>query len=178
MARSAGWWWPLQGVAVVCERPSVRSLDREGRLHADDGPALAYPGGFSAYFWHGRIVPQWVVQEPTVARIAAEPNVEVRRCAIEALGWARFTDEAGLKLVDECADPGNPGQRLGLYSVPGKTWGAAANVLVCSNGTVDLDGSRHTFGLLVPATVREALGAAAWGYGLTADEYAGLERRA
>jgi len=139
---------------------------------------VAYSEGFSAYFWHGRVVPQWAVMEPTVARIAAEQNVEVRRCAIEALGWARFTEEAGLKLVDECPDPGNQGQRLALYSVPGKVWGTAANVLVCTNGTVDLDGRRHTFGLLVPVTVRDALGAAAWGYGLTAAEYAGLERRA
>lgn len=178
VARSAGWWWPFADIAVVCERPSVRRLDREGRLHAEDGPALAYPGGFSAYFWHGRVVPRWAVLEPTVARIAAEQNVEVRRCAIEALGWSRFTEEAGLTPVDECADPGNAGQRLTLYSVPGKVWGMAANVLVCTNGTVDLDGSRHTFGLLVPVTVRDALNAAAWGYGLTAEEYAGLERRA
>jgi hypothetical protein len=62
--------------------------------------------------------------------------------------------------------------------VPGKLWGTVANVLVCTNGSVDLDGGRHTFGLLVPATVRDALGAAAWGYGLTAEEYAQLERRA
>ncbi|WP_194909200.1 DUF6745 domain-containing protein [Catenulispora rubra] len=178
VARSAGWWWPFRDVAVVCERPSLRKVDREGRLHAEDGPALVYPGGFSAYFWHGRIVPRWAVLEPTVARIGAEQNVEVRRCAIEALGWSRFTDEAGLKLVDECADPGNRGQRLALYSVPGKLWGMAANVLVCTNGTEDLGGGRHTFGLLVPVTVRAALGAAAWGYGLTAEEYAGLERRA
>ena len=178
VARTAGWWWPFQGVAVVCDRPSIRALDREGRLHAENGPALAYRDGFSAYFWHGRIVPQWVVREPTVARIAAEPNVEIRRCAIEALGWSRFTREAGLKLIDECPDPGNTGQRLGLYSVPGKVWGSATNVLVCTNGSPDLDGGRHTFGLLVPATVRNALDAAAWGYGLTAAEYARLERRA
>lgn len=178
VARSAGWWWPFEDVAVVCERPSVRAVDNEGRLHAEDGPALAYRDGFSAYFWHGRVVPQWAVLEPTVARIVAEQNVEVRRCAIEALGWSQFTEEAGLKLMDECPDPGNPGQRLALYSVPGKVWGTAANVLVCTNGSVDLDGGRHTFGLLVPVTVREALGAAAWGYGLTAEEYAGLERRA
>lgn len=178
VARSAGWWWPFEDVAVVCERPAVRALDREGRLHAEDGPALAYPAGFAAYFWHGRIVPRWAVLEPTVARIAAEPNVEVRRCAIEAMGWARFTDEAELTLVDECPDPGNPGQWLSLHTVPGRIWGSPANVLVCTNGSVDLDGGRHTFGLLVPVTVDSALGAAAWGYGLTAEEYAGLERRA
>jgi hypothetical protein len=178
VARSAGWWWPFEDVAVVCERPARRALDREGRLHAEDRPALAFPDGFAAYFWHGRIVPRWAVLEPTPPRIAAEANVEVRRCAIEALGWARFTEEAELTLVDECPDPGNPGQRLSLHTVPGKVWGTPARVLVCTNGSVDLDGGRHTFGLLVPVTVDSALGAAAWGYGLTAAEYAQLERRA
>ena len=178
VARSAGWWWPFEGVAVVCERPTLRALDREGRLHAEDGPALVYPDGFSAYFWHGRVVPRWVVVEPSVERIAKEANVEVRRCAIESLGWSRFTAEAGLKLLDECPDPGNFGQTLSLYAVPTKVWGMPAHVLVCTNGSVDLDGGRHTFGLLVPVTVDTALGAAAWGYGLTAAEYASLERRA
>ncbi|NUP52915.1 MAG: hypothetical protein HOW97_37165 [Catenulispora sp.] len=178
VARSAGWWWPFEDMAVVCERPAVRRLDREGRLHAEDGPALAFPDGFAAYFWHGRLVPRWAVLEPTVARIATETNVEVRRCAIEAMGWARFTDEAELTLLDECPDPGNPGQWLSLHAVPGRVWGTPAHVLVCTNGSVDLDGGRHTFGLLVPATVDSALGAAAWGYGLTAAEYAQLERRA
>ncbi|MFD0637171.1 DUF6745 domain-containing protein [Catenulispora yoronensis] len=178
VARSAGWWWPFEDVAVASERPTVRTLDREGRLHAEDGPALAYPGGLAAHFWHGRVVPRWAVLEPTVARIAAEANVEVRRCAIEAMGWARFAEEAELTLLDECADPGNPGQWLGLHAVPGKVWGTPAHVLVCTNGSPDLDGGRHTFGLLVPVTVGSALGAAAWGYGLTAEEYAGLQRRA
>lgn len=178
VARSAGWWWPFEDIAVVCERPAVRALDREGRLHAEDGPALAYRDGFAAYFWHGRLVPRWAVLEPTVARIASEGNVEVRRCAIEAMGWARFTDEAELTLVDEAPDPGNPGQWLSLHAVPGRVWGTPAHVLVCTNGSVDLDGGRHTFGLLVPVTVDSALGAAAWGYGLSAEEYAQLERRA
>lgn len=178
VARAASWWWPFEDVAVVCDRPAVRSLDREGRLHAEDGPALAYRDGFAAYFWHGRLVPRWAVLEPTVARIAAEENVEVRRCAIEAMGWARFSEEAELTLLDECPDPGNPGQWLSLHAVPGRVWGTPAHVLVCTNGSVDLDGGRHTFGLLVPVTMGSALGAAAWGYGLTADEYAQLERRA
>jgi hypothetical protein len=178
VARSAGWWWPLQDVAVVCERPSVRALDAQGRLHSETGPALGYRDGFSAYFWHGRLVPRWVVSGPTVERIADEPNIEVRRCAIESLGWADFTEEAGLVRVDEAVDPGNSGQILSLHAVPGKVWGTPVGVLICTNGSVDLDGGRHTFGLLVPPTIRTALGAAAWGYGLTEDEYSHLQRRA
>jgi hypothetical protein len=177
-ARSAGWWWPFRDVAVVCERPMAYRTDREGRLHADDGPALAYRNGFSAYMWHGRPVPRWVVHRPTVDRIGAEQNVEVRRCAIESLGWSRFAEEAGLRQVDACPDPGNPGERLTLHDVPRKVWGRAVRVLICVNGTEDLDGGRHTFGLLVPAGMDSAMGAAAWGYGLTAEEYATLQRRA
>lgn len=176
--RAAGWWWPFQDVAVVCERPMAHRTDREGRLHAEDGPALAYRNGFSAYMWHGRPVPRWVVAKPTVERIAAEPNAEVRRCAIESLGWARFAEEAGLRQVDACPDPGNPGERLALHDVPRKVWGRSVRVLICVNGTEDLDGGRHTFGLLVPAGTDSALAAAAWGYGLSAEEYATLQRRA
>jgi hypothetical protein len=178
VAKNAGWWWPLDGVAVVCERPSVAALDQRGRMHSETGPALAYPDGLSVYGWHGRVVPRWVVVEPTAERIGAEANAEVRRCAIEAMGWARFTDQAHLRLIDECPDPGNAGQRLRLYAVPGKVWGTPVGVLVCINGSVDLDGRRHTFGLLVPPNLRSALAAAAWGYGLTGAEYAQLQRRA
>ncbi|MEV2265858.1 hypothetical protein [Nonomuraea africana] len=32
-------------------------------------------------------------------RIAEEPNIEVRRCAIERLGWDVYIERAGLRLV-------------------------------------------------------------------------------
>jgi hypothetical protein len=62
---------------------------------AGDGMALAYPGGWGFHAWHGRRVPAWVIEQPAIERIAAESNTEIRRCAIESLGWDRFTGQAG-----------------------------------------------------------------------------------
>jgi hypothetical protein len=45
VARSAGPWWALNGLAIVSERPLRLAHNPEGRLHADSGPALAYGDG-------------------------------------------------------------------------------------------------------------------------------------
>ena len=41
------------------------------------------------------VCPGWVIAAPSVEAITAEENVEVRRCAIESLGWDRFIAEQG-----------------------------------------------------------------------------------
>jgi len=63
-------------------------------------------------------VPDWVITSPTIDRIKEENNVEVRRCAIERIGWDPYIDQAGLHLVAAVADPGNPGCDLCLYDMP------------------------------------------------------------
>ena len=45
LARSAGPWWALDGLAIVSERPSEIHLDDRGRLHGTDGPAVAWADG-------------------------------------------------------------------------------------------------------------------------------------
>jgi hypothetical protein len=51
---------------------------------------VVFPDGWAVHSWHGTRVPSWVIDGPTVERIAAERNVEVRRCAIERIGWTAF----------------------------------------------------------------------------------------
>ncbi len=180
-AQSAGWWWPHTDFVLVCERPSAIHTEDLGdgrrRLHRADGPAVVWPDGWSLHFWHGTRVPAWVVQAPSVAAIHAESNVEVRRCAIEVLGWDSYLASAGLRLVDTAADPGNPGCMLRLYDVPAEVWGEPARVLLATNGSPERDGSRRRYGLPVPADVDTAVHAAAWTYGLTHDQYTRLVRR-
>ena len=53
LARSAGPWWALDGLAIVCERPLVAHTDDRGRLHAEHGPALAWSDGLEVWAWHG-----------------------------------------------------------------------------------------------------------------------------
>ena len=45
------------------------------------------------------------------------------------------------------------------------------------NGTAEADGSRKRYFLRVPSAMRTAREAVAWTYGLTADQYTGLELR-
>lgn len=180
-AQSAGWWWPDMDFVVVSDRPRlVRTEDLGGgmrRLHSADGPALVWPDGWSLHFWHGTRVPAWVVERPSVAAIHAESNVEVRRCGIEALGWEVYLAEARLRLVDTADDPGNDGHELRLYEVPAEVWGEPARVLLATNGSPERDGTRRRYGLPVPADMDTAVHAAAWTYGLSRDQYAGLARR-
>jgi len=49
MAKYAGWFVPHEKVCWICERPSSILLDANGKLHAEDGPALVYPDGWSLY---------------------------------------------------------------------------------------------------------------------------------
>ncbi|MDU0291711.1 DUF6745 domain-containing protein [Saccharothrix longispora] len=178
LARSCGWWWPREGRCVVSDRPVEVHLERgdDPRPHHDRGPAVLYRDGFALHAWHGTRVPAWVVGDPTPERIAAERNAEVRRCAVERLGWEGFLADAGLVLVATAPDPGNDGQRLRLYDQP-PAWGARQRLLVTVNGSVERDGTHRRYGLRVPAWFDDPVDAVAWTYGLTGDQYALLVRR-
>jgi hypothetical protein len=178
-ALDLGWWWPYPDVAVLTARPDELHRDRQGRPHRTDGPAVVYPDGWTVHAWHGTRVPASLISGTwSVQRILDEPNVEVRRCAIEHRGWDRFIHAAGLAQVGPAVpDPGNPGHTLALYDVPVLILETPARVLLCTNGTVERDGTRRRFGLTVPAHIADPIEAAAWGYGLTAAQYAQARRR-
>jgi len=186
-ANSAGWWWPFHDFVMVCDLPTVLHLEQVGptgwgshRLHCETGPAIAWADGWGLYMWHGVQVPAELIETGwSTDRILQEPNAEVRRCAIERMGWDQFIREANLKQVGSAVpDPGNPGNELALYDVPARIYDEPVRVLLCTNGTVERDGTRRRFGLTVPASIDTPVAAAAWGYGLTADQYATAQRRA
>ena len=182
-----GWLIPLPGAVIAGARPAVLHRDARGDLHNPAGLAVAYPDGWGFCAWHGRRVPGWVIAAPSVEAITAEENVEVRRCAIESLGWDRFIAEAGLVPVTggdgtdlaaaRVPDPGNPGQHLVLYDVPERLWGGRIRLLMCTNGTAERDGTRRRYGLKVPAHISDPVEAAAWTAGLGKDQYARMVRR-
>jgi hypothetical protein len=148
-------------------------------MHCEDGPAIAWADGWALWYWHGTAVPREVIDDTwSTDDILREPNAEVRRCAIERRGWDRFVTDAGLRQIgDSVDDPGNPGCRLALFDVPAQIYGEPVNVLLATNGSVERDGTRRRYGLTTPAHIREPLAAAAWTYGMAADQYAGAEVR-
>ncbi|MGV9456407.1 DUF6745 domain-containing protein, partial [Streptomyces sp. NPDC003635] len=176
VARHAGYWWAFRDYAVLTPRPDFFRRDTEGRLHCADGPAAVWPDGWAIHSWHGRRVPASLTAgrwDP--ARILAEPNVEVRRCAIERMGWSEFIVAAGLRRVG-CPepDPGNPGQWLSLYELPLER--GRVRVLLCTNASVERDGTRRQYGLAVPADTPDATTAAAGLLGLTREQYLTMAR--
>ncbi|MCF6525273.1 hypothetical protein HOY81_19645 [Streptomyces sp. JJ36] len=184
LARSAGWWWPRDRLCVLSERPSAVHTEPlrddahgERRLHRPDGPAVEYADGTRGYALHGTHVPEWVVHDPSVERIHAEPNVEIRRSAIERLGWDTYIRQAGLRRVGRAPDPGNPGGLLDLYDAPRRLLGRPARLLLVVNGSAEADGGRRRYGLTVPDHFDDPVAAAGWTYGLAPEQYARLVRR-
>ncbi|HEX2316930.1 MAG TPA: hypothetical protein VHJ17_24500 [Thermomonospora sp.] len=184
LARSCGWWSPSDDTCVVSERPvAVHTEPTPGgvhgqrRLHREDGMAVRYADGWGLYVLHGTVVPVWVVTEPTPERITAERNIEIRRAAIERIGWDAYITQAGLDLVAVAPDPGNPGCDLHLYDLPEEARGPRARILLAVNGSVERDGHRRRYGLTVPADLDDPVAAAGWSYGLSGDLYARLLRR-
>jgi hypothetical protein len=184
LARSCGWWWPLDEVCVLTERTGAvhtettpDSQHGEVRLHNASGPAVHYPDGWSVHAWHGTAVPGWVIDDPSVERILTERNVEIRRCAIERIGWETYIDRVGMNLIAVAADPGNPGCELRLYELPREPAAGSAHLLLAVNGSVERDGHRRRYGLTVPGHIVDPVSAAGWSYGLTGDQYAQLLRR-
>lgn len=179
-AWSAGYWWAFRDFVVVCDLPTAihtEGPDRLGRLHNESGPAIGWGDGWGVYVWHGTRVPDDLIQIGwDVRRIMSDPSVSVRRCAIERMGWNRFAIDAGLKLVDEAADPANPGQVLRLYTVPRRLLDQRLQILVCTNATGEPDGARRSYGLTVPPDCRSALAAAAWTFDVPESRYAQLAR--
>ncbi|WP_229675692.1 DUF6745 domain-containing protein [Hoyosella rhizosphaerae] len=180
---ATGWWWAFDDVCVMAERPSALhteptpdGIHNERRLHHLDQPALQFLDGNHVFVQHGTIVPDWVVLDPTVERINKERNIEIRRCAIERIGWDRYIETAELELVDRGDDPGNPESQLELHAHPAD-WGRTGRVLLVVNGSRERDGQRRRYGLHVPHWINSALNAAAWTYGLSGTDYAQLVRR-
>ncbi|MET8778113.1 DUF6745 domain-containing protein [Nocardia sp. NPDC050713] len=171
------WWWPDDGVCVVSDPPETLRTETAGDLdrvrpHCADGPAVRYRDGWELYFWHGTRIPEWVITAPTAAAIDRETNIEVRRCAIENLGWPAYLEQAGMRLLATAPDPGNHGSELLLYDLPRNE-----RVLVAVNGSVERDGTRRRYGLTVPGHFDDPIAAAAWTYGLSRAQYSQLLHR-
>jgi hypothetical protein len=167
VARTAGWWWPYERVAVLTERPVALHRDNLGRLHHADGAALAYPDGWSLFAWRGMPIPPEVAAELptlTVERIRAETNAEVRRVMLEHFGFERYLRDSDATKVhsDECGV-------LWQVRIPGDEPLTMVEVI---NSTPEPDGSRRTYFLRVPPATRTAREGVAWTFGLEESQYA------
>lgn len=56
LIQSCGWIFPLDGIALICARPTKLLIDTDDLLHAENEPALQYADGYGFYAFHGKIV--------------------------------------------------------------------------------------------------------------------------
>ncbi|MCT4353304.1 hypothetical protein M5362_09190 [Streptomyces sp. Je 1-79] len=166
VAEHAGWWWPYEKVAVVCERPVELHRDEAGRLDRGDGPALAFRDGFALYAWRGMAVEEEFLAGLgglTPERIRAEENAELRRVMLEYYGYERYLDESGARPVDR--DETGVLWRIELADDEDVV------MVEVVNATPEPDGTFRTYWLRVPpgtATAREGV---AWTFGFDAAAY-------
>jgi hypothetical protein len=170
------WWWPHSSFVVISERPSALHLDRE-RLHHEHGPAVAWPDGYHVYALHGVAVPAGMVEKGwDVRELHRHPNTEVRRAAMDLIGWNDYIEHAGWRLFAKAPDPGNSPHELSLYEDPsGRLQGV--RVLVMTNGSPDRNGEPLRYAETVPDTIDDPVAAAAWQYNCSVDVYRQLRRR-
>jgi hypothetical protein len=160
---------PHQHICWISERTCVVNQDDQSRIHCEDGPAIAYPDGFSVFAWHGTRVPsEWIADKATLnaAKALTHSNIEQRRAACEIVGWDRILDELNATTLNKDSDP-----LVGeLVEVDIPDIGRAKFLRV-------LCGTGRTFALPVPPNMHTALEANAWTYGLEPDFIRNLEVR-
>jgi len=136
------------------------------RLHNENGAALESVVE-RLYFWHGVLVPAFVVVKPewiTTQHIADEANVEVRRIMMERYGYERYLTDIGAKRV-QADDYGE------LFRVSRANDSDLVMVRVV-NSTPEPNGEYKRYMLRVPPQIERAREGVAWSFGLSEGEYA------
>jgi hypothetical protein len=104
LAKCAGWAAPYEHICYVSERHTTLKRDPQGRLHAVDGPALAYPDQWSIYAVRGTHVPaEWITAKDKLdPRLAlTEPNLERRAAVATILGWHKVMGMLKPRVIDD-----------------------------------------------------------------------------
>jgi hypothetical protein len=175
-----GYWFPFEGLCFVSEKPVQIRIDGQGNLHNESGPSMLFGDGYYLWNFHGTTVPREVIEHPELITAKAcleEENAEARRVMCERMGWPRFVEEANLKLVHECPDPGNPPNVLRLYDTPELILDTPVRLLLCTNGTPKPNGEVPQYGITVPQEISVADEAAAWIANVPVEMYRLMQRR-
>lgn len=121
VAKESGLWWPFERAAVLTEHPEILHLDRNGRPHCANGPAIVYRDGWKLYAWHGSLVPLRVIlRDWSLPDLLADHSLdeEGKRCTLERLGWDWILDATDTTPMASIEDPEQPGEHLELCELP------------------------------------------------------------
>jgi len=135
----------------------------DNRLHREDGPAVEWPAGEQYYFWRGTQVPDaWISDRASLdAKTALTwSNIEQRRAACEIVGWHRVLSDLKAKTIDKHHNP-----QIGELVEVNLPDAGKERFLRVQCGTM------REFALPVPPTVKTAIEAQAWTWGIDAKEF-------
>jgi len=166
LAKSAGWFVPCEKMCFISDRHNFLSLDEQGLLHQESGPAVTYPDGWSVYAWHGQRLPEYVIENPekiSAYRIDSHGDDAVRRIMIEKYGL-KYWLELGAQVRHE--------DETGVLYHLERTDGRSETVVKVTNSTPEPDGRFKDYVLRVPPDVMTARDAVAWTFNLSGSGYA------
>jgi len=105
LAENCSWFWPLEGICILTEKPTEIHLNEQGDLHNFNGAALLYPDGWGLYFFNGVDVGEGYANMPvkkfTKNIILKEQNADIRREMIRKIGNEHFIKLLKPKVADE-----------------------------------------------------------------------------
>jgi len=88
-------------MVLASERPVLLTLDGDGRLHNEKGPALVYRDGFAVYALNGVRVPARIATHPASITLdeirRASAGSPYQRVLISRYGVARYARDMGLR---------------------------------------------------------------------------------
>jgi hypothetical protein len=164
-------------------KPTVHCEPGTQRLHHDTRAALE-SDIVNLYFWHGVIVPPFVILRPdliTIAHIDQETNAEIRRVLIERYrrgeeihGAAAFIRDAGGERLDYDERYGTLWRRNFFVGAGDERRRDDEPIVMIEvvNRTPEPDGSFKHYWLRVPPEMRTAREAVAWTFNMPAGQYA------
>lgn len=167
LARCCSFWIPHEEAVVMVAPPKVIHRDQAGALHCEDGPALAFADGSSAYALHGVLVAPGVVMRPqdiTSADIDNEPSCNARRIMLDMYGVQRYVEGGGAIVVHQDATGS-------LYRKDVAGGDEPVVMVRVTDRTPEPNGTYREYWLRVPPTVQTAREAVAWTFGLEPDAY-------
>ena len=135
------------------------------RLHNDKFAAIESDAE-NLYFWHGVMVPAFVVVRPdwiTIKHIEEEQNAEVRRVMIERYGQDHYLQDSKAEKMHE-----DDWGVLYRKEIPNDE---ALVMVKVVNSTPEADGSFKDYFLRVPPNMTRARQAVAWTFGKEETEY-------
>lgn len=169
LVKSAGWFFPGDGICLCAERHEELHFDPQYRLHCETGPAIKGRGDLKVYAWHGTRIPaEWIEDKENLKPEVALnwQNVEQRRCAAEIIGWNKILEQIPTKVIDQDADP-----MIGTLiecDIPDSPKSRFIKVR-CGTG--------RDFVLPVPNEMKTALEANAWTYNIDGDTFKKMQLR-